>query len=958
MVSPALQDPDAEVEVFVGGVASSQVMRAVLGYATFEVPVSLTGADAEVDVTVGADGVVADQLSLHLKPAVTPAVSAKEDVLAFLDELAEVVAGQQQAGEDFVDQNGGLSADERAIVLGAANAAARQIEDVTGVLEVLLNGEGGEELATILQASLYANGLAELRDSTRTAAKGAGAAAGADGEAAWSPANVCDIYIPAICAIQDARGVLSRWSQVAPGLCTEVNLWLARGSPTALALAYTDGVCAPLMTAMDFAEVLTRFVASMEMDMRLRSNESVIRTGGTATITAEVTFGGLHDLCTDATSGVADKVADKVDGTIVTGITKLLLKKSKRVTLVQKVLKKLRLPDSLLLAGIDKSVEFAVTRLRLDGVFRKATDALCGNVRFDGVGEERVAVLQADGQDFNLQASNDALLTRNDDGSGTYSLACPAGFSGTLVVKGRKDLCGKQRKGEVRVSCGSACSLALHEEVKIPDPALRRLVERELSKAPGEPIRVFEMEGVFGIGILAPAKGIKSLSGLECATNLEALNLNFNDVTDVSPLSGLPSLDSLRLDFNDVTDVSPLSGHPSLRWLTLVHNPVRNLSLSDMPALEWLDLRANSIRNMSLSNLPVLTRLRLHAYLQIGVDDEYVFGDEMITMVSVSNMPALGYLGLGGNEIATLSLSDMPGLWYLGLSDNQLTRVSLPDMPALKELHLSRNHLTQVSLSDIPALERLRLENNQLTQVSLPDMPALDSLHLENNQLTQVSLSDMPALGRLHLANNQLTQVSLPDMPALRTLGLSRNQLTQVSLPDVPALEELYLSDNQLTQVLLSDLPALERLHLENNQLMQVSLSHLPALQRLSGLNGNNQLTEMSLSHMPALEELHLSDNQLTQVSVSDMSALEDLVLENNQLTGVSLSDLPALDHLNLNDNRIANIGFLFTIADSKRYVVVYLYRNPLNNRSLCSLRVLEDQGVSVYKDSDLYCKL
>ena len=73
MVSPALQDPDADIKVFVDGVASSQVMRAILGYATFEVPASLTGADAEVDVTVEADGMVAHQLSLHLKPVVTSA---------------------------------------------------------------------------------------------------------------------------------------------------------------------------------------------------------------------------------------------------------------------------------------------------------------------------------------------------------------------------------------------------------------------------------------------------------------------------------------------------------------------------------------------------------------------------------------------------------------------------------------------------------------------------------------------------------------------------------------------------------------------------------------------------------------------------------------------------------------------------------------------------------------------
>ena len=715
MVSPALQDPDTDVEVFVDGTPSPRVMRAILGYATFAVPASLTGADAEVDVVVESDGMMVERLRLLLRPLPDkPAVSAKEDVLAFLGELAEVVARQQQAGEDFVDQNGGLSADERGIVLGAANAAAQQIEDVAGALKVLLNGEGGEELATILQASLYANGLAELRDSTRTAAKGGGATAGSGGEAAGSPANVCDIYAPAVCAIKDARGVLSQWSQVAPSLCTEVNLWLARGfrGPAGLTLVYTDGVCAPLMTAMDFAEVITRFMASMELGMRLRSNKSVIRTGASATITAEVTFGGLHDLCTDATSGVADKVADKVDGTIVTRITKLLLKKSKRLEIVQKVLKKLRLPNSLLLAAIDYSVGIAVTRLRLDGVFRKAIDALCGYLRFDGAGEGRVAVLQADGQDFNLGASNGGVLTANKDGTGTFSLACPAGFNGTIKVEGKKNLCGKDRKDEITVRCGAPCAGAPEDEIDIPDETLRRVISATLHKGLA-PITRYDMARMRVLH--AERRNIRSLVGLQCATGLVWANLSHNQISDVSPLAGLTALEALNLGGNQISDASPLASLTALSWLSLWRNQISDVSpLAGLTALETLNLFGNQISDVS----------------------------------PLAGLTALEALGLDENQISNISpLAGLTALEDLGLGGNQISNISpLAGLTALEDLDLGGNQISNISpLSGLTALERLILRHNRISDigplVSNAGLGRDDLVTLFRNPLSETSCS-------------------------------------------------------------------------------------------------------------------------------------------------------------------------------------------------------------------------
>jgi internalin A len=56
---------------------------------------------------------------------------------------------------------------------------------------------------------------------------------------------------------------------------------------------------------------------------------------------------------------------------------------------------------------------------------------------------------------------------------------------------------------------------------------------------------------------------------LSVITQLNYLNLNNTQVTDLSPLSGLTQLNSLSLDDTEVTDLSPLNGLSLLKELYL-----------------------------------------------------------------------------------------------------------------------------------------------------------------------------------------------------------------------------------------------------------------------------------------------------------------------------------------------------------------------------------------------------
>ena len=146
--------------------------------------------------------------------------------------------------------------------------------------------------------------------------------------------------------------------------------------------------------------------------------------------------------------------------------------------------------------------------------------------------------------------------------------------------------------------------------VNIPDANLQAVIEDSLSKARGETITAAEMATLDRFEIWT--EDIKDLTGLEYATNLTELKLQFDHIPDLLPLSGLNNLTRLQL-WGKVSDLSPLSGLNKLTWLTVMHNNILDLSsLPPLNSLLWLDLFGNDISDVSpLSGLTNLRILKL-----------------------------------------------------------------------------------------------------------------------------------------------------------------------------------------------------------------------------------------------------------------------------------------------------------------------------------------------------------
>ena len=209
------------------------------------------------------------------------------------------------------------------------------------------------------------------------------------------------------------------------------------------------------------------------------------------------------------------------------------------------------------------------------------------------------------------------------------------------------------------------------ESVRIPDPNLRAAIAGALGKAANATITVAEMATLKHLK--AVDKGIRDLTGLEYATNLETLELRKNQMSDLSALSGLKSLKEAWIEGKMIADLSPFVGLANLEGLRVWELSLSDLSpLKGLTKLRWLSLGHNSKSVSDLSPLVGLISLKKLQLYGMGISD----------ISPLANLTGLKDLSLPSNNISDVSpLTALSELELLGLQGNNVS-----DFSPLKEL--------------------------------------------------------------------------------------------------------------------------------------------------------------------------------------------------------------------------------------------------------------------------------
>lgn len=295
------------------------------------------------------------------------------------------------------------------------------------------------------------------------------------------------------------------------------------------------------------------------------------------------------------------------------------------------------------------------------------------------------------------------------------------------------------------------------------DPLLAGAVRQELKLSANEPIPSSQLEEVtklilcgretmsslrahddvawmlHDVYITAMQNGsIADLGELKQLPNLRTLVLDYQQITDISALAGLP-LEYLSLCGNQITDLSPLTQCKELQVLNVCQNPVKDGSvLAGLPLLvsanisqtnitEIPPLANSAVRQLYLSGTPINSYAPLTECARLQVLEATDLDSAALN--TVLQLASLQRLSLHqGTRLDFTKFSSLQNLRELDVySCNYDSLAGLEQLPCLKYLNVGEGGITDVSVfAQFPMLSELELRQDVIADFS----PLLDCKHL------------------------------------------------------------------------------------------------------------------------------------------------------------------------------------------------------------------------------------
>ena len=540
--------------------------------------------------------------------------------------------------------------------------------------------------------------------------------------------------------------------------------------------------------------------------------------------------------------------------------------------------------------------------------------------------------------------------------------------------------------------------------VVIPDKNLAAAVRQEI----GNSITTLTLLNLTRLEV--PNRGIKNLSGLEHARNLEELNLgskyidgqgtvNNNKVSNFLPIARLTNLRRLNLSHCSVSDVSFLAKLTQLRVLYLYNNPISDISpLAGSTQLTFLDLSRTTVSDMS--PLAGLTELR----------SLYLFSTSVSDVSALSGLTHLTRLGLSYASISDVSpLATLTQLTYLHLGNNSISDISpLANLTQLTVLYLWGNAISDISaLSGLRQLTTLGLSNNGILDMS--PLVRLDlsgtewdstGLYIGRNPLNYASINrHIPAMQAKGVEVEFTNRI--PTTPT-KILGIAQQGVVNTTLP-LPFVVEVLDAENLpfagvpvkfavtagsgklsattvrtdatgkastylrlpravgATTVRVTVANISQPVQFIATATLRSSPVPIPDINlrgKIAETLGKPLSESLTVADMLKLRTLTANNADIIDLTgLQHASNLTSLTLNNNRISNVSiLAGLAHLATLDLRNNRISDVSPLVGLAQlrgPKDWDALYLQGNPLSDTTIrAHIPVLQAAGVNVHLDN------
>ena len=380
-------------------------------------------------------------------------------------------------------------------------------------------------------------------------------------------------------------------------------------------------------------------------------------------------------------------------------------------------------------------------------------------------------------------------------------------------------------------------------ETNFPDEHFRSWIKENIGNgddvlSPEEILNTTEIDVEF--------EEITDLTGMEYFTSLTNLECSFNELTDLD-VSKNKALEVLSCEACTLTHLD-VRECTSLKFLSCVENKITGLDVSRNRQLDRLYCNNNMISKLFLpKESSAFTNFRCDNGVKVIVvkDGEIVIddinfpdanfrswikenignGDDVLSPEEILNttkidvefeeikdltgieyFTSLTVLDCYYNQLTSLDVSQNTALTSLDCSYNQLTSLDMSKNTLLTYLSCSENHsLTSLDVSQNTALTSLECGSNQLTSLDVSNNTALTYLYCSFNQLTSLDVSKNTLLTYLNCCFNQLTSLDVSKNTKLITLSCYKTELKSLDISQNPDLLETY-TDGEKTELQTDDI--------------------------------------------------------------------------------------------------------------------------------------------------------
>ncbi|MBQ7775976.1 MAG: hypothetical protein IJ379_08640 [Lachnospiraceae bacterium] len=371
-------------------------------------------------------------------------------------------------------------------------------------------------------------------------------------------------------------------------------------------------------------------------------------------------------------------------------------------------------------------------------------------------------------------------------------------------------------------------------------------------------------------------------TGVEKFQNLRTLEIDANDLLDLSALGSLENLENITIDAYEAKNFEFLSQLTKLKSVYIdAGNMYTIVFAENLKNLEELNIERSEVTSLA----PIANNTKLK-YLNINACSD-------ITDVEVINtLTGLESLAVSGDNIESkIEWGNLKNLKALSLSAPWRTNFmdSVEALQGLETLYLSWCNMSLDRLAELKNLKHLTLAESDVSVFVLKELTSLETLKLTKMSDIQGAegVFSLPKVQEVTFFDCDLI-MDFEKIPACDSL--KKLEIQYCYFDDIIIEEEkdfYYYEDYEDVELrdklaFLSGFPNLKELTIRGGKLENVAFAeYLPFLERLDVTN--NYISDVSsLNQCKSLTFLSCGDNALLDKPTFDWEVMVDMQGENN----------------------------------------------------------------------------